>query len=640
VKLLDKLQNTKTLYVILLFPIIGILLFSAIRVKDEVSFVSEMTQVEQLIRLTTKITALMHETQKERGKTSVYMSNQGEQFADELIAQYQSTDRLITGVSKALKAFNGQAQAQPFSKSLADVLVEFERLTHVRQTAYALDTSIPITIAYFNDLNAQLLSIISVLPNLSQNSYISQLSNAYLNLLKGKEKAGLERAIISSVLSLDSVSLTLYLQAISLSAEQKRYFESYTLATNEVNVALFEQLNNSVAAQNVAKIRAYVYQRFFIHQQQGVFDQGVIKLNNNNLAFQPQQVEMTGKVSQWFSASTERINNLKTIEDVIASDLLKLAQQTRTEAFYGLFFYSILVFMAMTMALVIPIIFKKLQRNRRKLDKNISELNLTRDELVESEKIAALGRMVAGFAHEVNTPLGIAIGSVSQVQQSGKALAELLNQEEVEEQDLVENIDIIKTVSALAFSNLNRAARLVQSFKRTSVDQVSEKARRYNVKEVLEDVVFTLTNQLKKKAIKVELHCPNDFNIFGQPGRFDQLITNLVLNSFTHGFTDNFTNEAHNAVIHIEIERTKSSLIRLIYTDNGKGMSTETVEKIFEPFFTTSRTNGTGLGMYLCHTIVVNDMHGHIRCQSTLGEGVTFEIVFPCQAVLGLENES
>ena len=627
-KLLNKLQNTKILYVILLFPIMGILLFSAIRVKDEAYFVGEITQVEQLIKLTTQISALIHETQKERGKTSIYMSSHGQKFFEELQVQYQNTDRLIANVSSRLKVFNEQSERHYFSKSFADIVIEFERISLVRQQAISLDASVTVTIDYFSRLNKQLFKIISMLPNVSNNSNISQLSNAYLNLLKGKEKAGLERAIISSILSLDAVSLTQYLEAISLSAEQNVYFENFILATTTPYITLFEHINNSVATQRISVIRTYVYQQFFNNQQ---------STNQNVL---PITYGGDSSALQWFAASTERINSLKNIEDSITDDLLTLAQQTRTDAFYGLFFYSILVFMAMAMALVIPIIFKKLQRNKKKLDKNINELNLTRDELLASEKIAALGRMVAGFAHEVNTPLGIAIGSVSQIQQIQKNLIELLSQDEVEEQDLLDNINVIETVSSLAFSNLSRAARLVQSFKRTSVDQVSEKSRRYNVKEVLEDVVFTLTSQLKKKAIIVELYCPDKLDVFGQPGRFDQLITNLILNSFAHGFTTDFANEMHNPLIQIEIDSTKNNLIRLLYTDNGKGMTPSTLDKIFEPFFTTSRTDGTGLGMYLCHNIVVNDMHGHIRCQSSLGKGVVFEIIFPCQAVLGLENEN
>ena len=232
VKLLNKLQNTKTLYVILLFPIVGILLFSAIRVKDEAYFVGEITQVEQLIKLTTQISALIHETQKERGHTSIYMSSQGRNNVEELQAQYQHTDRLITSVSSRLKVFNEQSERRYFSKSLADIMIEFERISFVRQQAILLDASVLATIDYFSGLNKQLLNIISVLPNLSNNSNISQLSNAHLNILKGKEKADLERAIISSVLSLDTVSLTQYLQAITLSAEQKVYFKSFTLAKN------------------------------------------------------------------------------------------------------------------------------------------------------------------------------------------------------------------------------------------------------------------------------------------------------------------------------------------------------------------------------------------------------------------------
>ena len=292
--------------------------------------------------------------------------------------------------------------------------------------------------------------------------------------------------------------------------------------------------------------------------------------------------------------------------------------------------------MAIIMALVIPIIFKKLQRNRKKLEKNINELNLTRDELVQSEKLGALGRMVAGFAHEVNTPIGIAVGSVSQIQQSATCLTTLLKQEEVEEKDLLEHIDIITTVSLLGISNLNRAARLVQSFKRTSVDQLSEQARRYNVKEALDDVVFTLNRKLTKRNIKVELVCSNDFNIFGQPGRFEQLVTNLIINSVAHAFDDSIS----DAQISITVTRTSDNLICLSYTDNGKGMESSAVDKIFEPFYTTSRTDGTGLGMYICYNIAVNDLDGHIRCESSLGKGILFEIIFPCQEVMAQENEN
>tara|TARA_R110001583_G_scaffold2233_31_gene16545 strand:+ start:4555 stop:6465 length:1911 start_codon:yes stop_codon:yes gene_type:complete len=635
-KLLDKFQNTNRLYVILLFPIIGILLFAAIGIKDKVHFVGEMKQIEQLTKLTTQITALVHETQIERGKTSVYLYSQGRSFSDELLAQYQKTDKLRDNVSRLLIAFNDQDNENNFQNLLKSVINALERISVVRQDALALNIPMLVAIDYYSDLNAKFLKIISVLPSLSDDSSISRLSNVYLNLLKGKEKAGLERAIISGILSASNTSPNLYLQAISLSAQQQMYFDSFSLSALPKYITLFKKAESSDDSQQVAAIRQYVHQQVFQNKPQEVINNLHALTAKSKLESIILSGELQPNISQWFTHSTNRINALKRVEDSIAVDLLTQTQQAKFDAFYSLVFYSMLVIMAIVMAFVIPVIFKKLQRSRKKLDKNINELNLTRDELVQSEKIGSLGRMVAGFAHEVNTPIGIAVGSVSQIQQSSACLSTLLKQDEVDEQDLLENINTITTVSMLAISNLNRAARLVQSFKRTSVDQLSEQARHYNVKEVLDDVIFTLNSKLIIKAIKVALSCPTGFTVFGQPGRFDQLVTNLIINSIAHAFDDSIS----DALISIAVTRTADNLICLSYTDNGKGMEASAVDKIFEPFFTTSRNDGTGLGMYICHCIAVDDMHGHIRCESSLGNGILFEIIFPCQEVMGLENES
>jgi signal transduction histidine kinase len=636
VKLLDKFQNTNRLYILLLFPVIGILLFAAIGIKDKVHFVGEMKQIEQLTKLTIQITALVHETQIERGKTSVYMYSQGTRFSEELLAQYLITDKLLDKVTRLLTDFNNEDSGINLHALLKGVIKKLKQISVLRRDALALNISMLIAIDYYSDLNTQFLKIISVLPSLSEDSSISRLSHSYLNLLKGKEKAGLERAIIGGILTAHRFSPHLYLQAISVSAQQQMYFDNFSLLALPDYLALFEKAESSDDSQKVAATRQYVHQQIFQSKPQDVIKNLRALSANNTLEPIDRSDELQVNISQWFTHSTNRVNSLKGVEDSIAVDLLAQAQQAKFDAFYSLVFYSVLVVMAIIMSLVIPVIFKKLQLSRRKLDKNINELNLTRDELVQSEKIGSLGRMVAGFAHEVNTPIGIAVGSVSQIQQSSACLNDLLKQDEVEEQDLLENIETISTLSLLAISNLNRAARLVQSFKRTSVDQLSEKARRYNVKEVLDDVVFTLNSKLIQKAIKVELSCSIDFNVFGQPGRFDQLITNLIINSVAHAFDDSI----NDALISITVARTVDNLICVSYTDNGKGMESSEVDKIFEPFFTTSRTDGTGLGMYICHSIAVNDMHGHIRCESSLGNGILFEIIFPCQEVMGMENES
>jgi signal transduction histidine kinase len=632
VKSLDKFQNINILYILLLFPVVGILLFAGMGIKDKVHFVGEMKQIEQLTKLTIQITALVHETQRERGKTSVYMYSQGTRFSDELHTQYQITDKLHGRVTRLLIAFNDKDSGINLHVLLKDVIKNLKQISVVRRDVLALKIPMLIAIDYYSDLNAKFLKIISVLPTLSDDSSISRLSHSYLNILKGKEKAGLERAVISGILTADQFSANLYLKAISVSAQQQMYFDSFSLSALPHYLALFEKAELSNDSQQVSAIRQYVHQQIFQSKPKDVINNLRTITANNTLKPSSLSVEFQPNISQWFTHSTNRMNALKRIEDAIALDLLAHTQQAKVDAFCRLVFYSVLVLMATVMALVIPVIFKKLQRSRKKLNSNINELNLTRDELVQSEKIGSLGRMLAGFAHEVNTPIGVAVGSVSQIEQSTACLSALLKQDEVEEQDLLENIDIITTVSSLAMSNLNRAARLVQSFKRTSVDQLSEKSRRYNVKEVLDDVVFTLNSQLNQKAIKVVLSCSTDFNIFGQPGRFDQLVTNLIINSVAHAFDDSIS----NAQISITVTRNDDNLICLSYTDNGKGMESSAVDKIFEPFFTTSRTDGTGLGMYICHSIAVNDMHGHIRCESSIGNGILFEIIFPYKDVADL----
>jgi signal transduction histidine kinase len=621
-KLIERYASKNRLYLILLFPIVGILLFAAIGIIDKAHFVNEMKQVERLTRLATKISSLVHETQIERGKTSIYMFSQGSRFHDELLAQYQTTDKLKNIVLILLNSFNDSDFNSKFPVLLQELSSCLEQISSFRNDAIKLTIPMIDAINYYNNLNAKFLNIIAVIPNLTDDTNIAVLGNAYVNLLKGKEKAGIERAIVSGILSLKTATPTLYLKAISLDTEQKTYFENFSFLAAPQYIKQLEKINSAKYNQQLINIRQKVFDKIFAD-----------KLN-----LMPNDTEKTIELNvlQWFKLSSKRINDLKIIEDKLSLDLIEHAQQARIEAFKSLIFYSMLVFMAIVMALVIPLIFKQLQQSKRKLTKNISELNFTRDELVQSEKIASLGRMVAGFAHEINTPIGIAVGAISQIQQSAKDLNTLLQQDEVEEQDLVDKISTIDTVSALAFSNLNRAARLVRSFKRTSIDQVSEKSRRYHIKEVIDDVVYTLNSKLNKTAIKVVVDCPQKLTIFGQPGRFDQLVTNLIINSIAHGF-DHGSNAG---MININISTTEDKTIQMKYFDNGKGMCQSTIDKIFEPFFTTSRTDGSGLGMYLCYNIVVNDMKGSIHCESNEGEGVMFDIIFPCLEILDLENEN
>ena len=246
---------------------------------------------------------------------------------------------------------------------------------------------------------------------------------------------------------------------------------------------------------------------------------------------------------------------------------------------------------------------------------------------LEAEKMASLGRMVAGFAHEVNTPVGIAVGAVSQGCEVIRELGACLSQEEVTEEDLRTRLDTLEDVSELALNNLRRTADLVHRFKRTAVDQTSEQMRTYELAEVVEDVMKSLRNEFKNTPIRFEVDCAGCQPLYGPAGTLAQLLVNLMQNSRLHAFA------AGTVAGCIRIQaRTGPDTVSICYADDGAGMLTDTLAHIFEPFYTTARgQGGSGLGLYIAHNLVTQGLHGSIACQSTLGQGTRFDISFPLQ---------
>ncbi|MDM8565073.1 hybrid sensor histidine kinase/response regulator [Candidatus Halobeggiatoa sp. HSG11] len=260
-----------------------------------------------------------------------------------------------------------------------------------------------------------------------------------------------------------------------------------------------------------------------------------------------------------------------------------------------------------------------------KLNHKIEELTLTRKELVQSEKMASLGRLVAGFAHELNTPLGVAIGSASTLQIETKRINEIMEQEEVDVDELLSSLDSVDKSSNLALSNLERAANLVTSFKRTAIDQTSDEFISFKVKELVDNIINLLHNHFKTTAIEILVDCSKELIITSIPGALEQIITNLLMNSLIHGFNEGLD----SGTISINIKLV-GEILHLEYSDTGKGIAQENLEKIFEPFFTTNRANGgSGLGMYICYNLITNQLKGDINCESTSGKGSIFKIDFP-----------
>jgi len=261
------------------------------------------------------------------------------------------------------------------------------------------------------------------------------------------------------------------------------------------------------------------------------------------------------------------------------------------------------------------------------LNSKVAELTQTRSELVQSEKMASLGRLVAGFAHELNTPIGVAVGTTSTLQKQSKFINQLLEQEEVDEDELVSALETIDEAAELTLSNLRRAAGLINSFKRTAIDQTSEEIRPFEVKNTIEDVINTLHNQFKHTRIEIQIDCAEDLILYSMPGAVEQIITNLLMNSLIHGFEEGKNSGFIRIAVHLEGNR-----LHIDYSDTGKGITAEAIEKIFEPFFTTHRAHGgSGLGLYICYNLITNQLKGSLNCESTPGKGVLFKIAFPVE---------
>lgn len=262
---------------------------------------------------------------------------------------------------------------------------------------------------------------------------------------------------------------------------------------------------------------------------------------------------------------------------------------------------------------------------KNEAEQSLTLLQETQESLVQAEKMAALGSLVAGVAHEINTPIGITLTSASFLSEETHKVISLYQQGELSGDELETYFDNAKQSTELMTINCHRAADLIQSFKQVAVDQTSDNQREFNLKNYLEEVLVSLRPALKNRDIKVELDCPNDLNIFGFPGAISQIMTNFIMNSLLHGFDKN-----QQGIIKLHISNLPENKIEFRYSDNGKGIPAEIQSKIFDPFFTTQRGNGgSGLGLNLVYNIVHQTLKGNMQVHSVEGEGTTFLINFP-----------
>jgi len=270
----------------------------------------------------------------------------------------------------------------------------------------------------------------------------------------------------------------------------------------------------------------------------------------------------------------------------------------------------------------------KLADKNSQLETIICQMELAQAQLVESEKMASLGNLVSGVAHEVNTPLGICITLASYLDDEIKRLAKKTGETKLTHNDLTHFIDSSKDSCSLLLNNARRAAELIANFKEIAVDQSIEEKRDFKLGEYIRQVLRNLQPKLKKTQISITTYFPEqEKEIFSYPGVFSQIITNLIMNAYYHAF-DNGSCQGN---ISISIKQTEK-ITEIMFEDNGCGMTEDTRKKIFQPFFTTKRgAGGSGLGMSIVYNLVCHKLKGSISCHSTLNKGTKIIIVLPKQ---------
>ncbi len=263
----------------------------------------------------------------------------------------------------------------------------------------------------------------------------------------------------------------------------------------------------------------------------------------------------------------------------------------------------------------------ELQKANLALRESLEELHRTQNQLIQSGKMAALGNLVAGVAHEINTPVGIGVTAASLLEEKTSEIALSYSSGQLRRSDLEKYFKMATQSSTSILSNLERASELIQSFKQVAVDQSVEEKRRFRFKRYMDEVLLSLWPGYKRTGHTISVSCPDDLFVYSYPGVFMQIITNMVVNSLIHGFED--IEQGH---IHISVSEQENEL-HFRYSDDGKGMNEEHIRKIFDPFFTTKRARGgTGLGMHIVYNLVTQTLDGQIECSSVPGKGTDFFI--------------
>lgn len=266
----------------------------------------------------------------------------------------------------------------------------------------------------------------------------------------------------------------------------------------------------------------------------------------------------------------------------------------------------------------------KVEERTLELQKNIEDLKALQDKLIQKEKMAIVGELVPGFAHDINTPVGVSITANSYIKETTNKLQSALENGTLKKSTAEKALRDIEESAEIIESNLKTSSEQVQSLKRLSIDQNTDEYRAFDLMDYLKEIVLSLKPLTKSGNHSVHMNGPQSLLIHSYPGIYFQIFSNLISNSVMHGFMGRERGE-----IVIEVKEVDGSLT-ILYTDNGVGIDPDHIDKIFNPYFTTKKhSGGSGIGLNIVYNLVTDTMGGKIKCQSEVNGGTSFRLDIP-----------
>src|SRR5262245_32232165 len=268
----------------------------------------------------------------------------------------------------------------------------------------------------------------------------------------------------------------------------------------------------------------------------------------------------------------------------------------------------------------------ELRAAKEKAESALFELNTAQQNLIDAERLAALGGLVAGVAHEVNNPIGISLTVASSFARRADIFeTELKSNGGLRRSHLEEFVRNSRDAAQQLVANLQRAGELIQSFKQVAVDRSHAERRQFSLGEATDQIIASLRPVLKRAPIALTVDVPEGLLIDGYPGSYGQILTNLFLNAVNHAFGD-----GRAGAISISARARGHDDVEIIFADNGAGMTPDVQRQAFDPFFTTRRNEGgTGLGLHIVYNLVTQQLGGRMMLESRVGQGTTFRIIMP-----------